>query len=300
MLPLTAAAVLLAFGVATLVWLRQRQSREVDDVWRSLPWAPSEDRFRTEMIADLPEPARRYLRHAIQPGTPLDRSVHLTLSGSIRMSPDGDLLRMDSEELLAAERGYVWRARIEWGPLSIRGHDVYVDGEGRMRWWLAGIVPVVRADGPELSRSAAGRLLGETALFVPSMLLPARGARWKAVDASTAVVRLEADGEETDITLEVDREGRLQRMTVRRWNADPEVGPVGYLPFVSEEFEDERTFGGYTIPTRFRAGWRLGEDGEFAFFFPVVDDAEYPGGSDHIGSESTPSRRTNEVEALNR
>jgi len=159
-LPLTVGAVLLGFGAATLVWLRRRQSQQVEDVWRSLTWPPSEERFRTEMIADLPAPARRYLLHAIQPGTPLDRSVRLGMSGSIRMSPDGDLLRMDSEELLAAERGYVWRARIEWGPLSIRGHDLYVDGERRMRWWLAGIVPVVRADGPELSRSAAGRLLG--------------------------------------------------------------------------------------------------------------------------------------------
>jgi len=120
------------------------------------------------------------------------------------------------------------------------------------------------------------------------------------VNASTAVVHLEADDEETDITLQVNREGRLQRMTVRRWNADPEVGPVGYLPFVSEDFADERTFGGYTIPTRSRAGWRLGDDDEFAFFFPLVEEAEYPGSSDPARSESPTSRRTNEVGALNR
>lgn len=276
---LLSVAGLLVIGLAALGWLRWRQEREVAGTWHSLADDSSGERFRTEMVDGLPGPARRYLLHAIEPGTPLSRSVRLTMSGAIRMNRDGDLLPMESEELLAADRGYVWRARLRMAGVPIRGHDVYVDGEGRMRWWLAGLIPVVRADGPGLSRSAAGRLLAETALFLPSMLLPSRGARWEPVDDSTAVVRLETHGEEAEITLEVDGAGRLERLTVPRWNSDPDNGPVGYLPFVSEDFEDERTFGGFTIPGRFRGGWRLGEEGEFPFFYPVIEDAEYPGAS---------------------
>lgn len=50
---------------------------------------------------------------------------------------------------------------------------------------------------------------------------------------------------------------------------------MGHLPFVSDAFGDERTFDGHTIPTRFRAGWRLGEEGEFPFFFARIAAAEY-------------------------
>lgn len=271
---LTSVALLTVAGIGLLLWRRSRE-RRVQRAWNDLETPAPAERFDPAMVVDLPDPARRYLLHAIEPGTRLSRGVRLTLTGSMRMSRDGGLLAMESEELLTAERGYVWRARIQMGALRIRGHDLYVHGEGRMRWWLAGLIPVVRADGPDVSRSAAGRLLAETALFLPSMLLPEAGARWKAVDASTATVRLEAGGEEVDITLVVDPQGRLRRLTVPRWNADPDIGPVGHLPFVSDEFEEERTFGGYTIPTRFRAGWRLGEDGEFPFFYPEVEEAEY-------------------------
>lgn len=271
---LSSVGLLTVAGIGLLVW-RRSQERRVQQAWNGLEAPAPAERFDPAMVADLPGPARRYLLHAIDPGTRLSSSVRLTISGSIRMSRGGDLLSMESEELLTAERGYVWRARIEMGALPIRGHDLYVDGEGRMRWWLAGLIPVVRADGPEVSRSAAGRLVAETALFLPAMLLPGRGARWEAVDTSTATVRLEAGGEKADITMVVDRAGRLQRLTVPRWNADPEVGPVGYLPFASDEFEGERTFGGYTLPTGFRAGWSLGEDGEFPFFYPNLEEADY-------------------------
>jgi len=271
---LTSVALLTVAGIGLLVWRRSRE-RRVRQAWTDLEAPASSERFDPAMVADLPEPARRYLLHAIEPGTRLGNSVRLTMSGSIRMSRGGNLLAMESEELLTAERGYVWRARIQMGALRIRGHDLYVHGEGRMRWWLAGLIPVVRADGSGVSRSAVGRLLAETALFLPAMLLPDRGVRWEAIDASTATVRLEAGGEDAEINVTVDREGRLRRLTVPRWNADPGVGPVGYLPFVSDEFEEERTFGGYTLPTRFRAGWRLGEDGEFPFFYPEVEEAEY-------------------------
>lgn len=299
MLPLWLFGFLTVSGIGFLVW-RRSQDRQVQAAWDELQDTGNNQRFDAEMVADLPEPARRYLLRSIEPGTPLSRSVRLTMVGSIRMSRDGDLLPMQSEELLTAEHGYVWRARIEMGALPIRGHDVYVDGAGRMRWWLAGFVPIVRADGPDVSRSAAGRLLGGTALFLPGMLLPSRGARWEAVDGSTAIVRLEAHGEEAAITLEIDQDGRLERMTVPRWNSDPDIGTVGYLPFVGDEFEDERTFGGYTLPTRFRAGWRLGEEGEFPFFYPVIEGAEYSGARHRPRPAPPASRPADEPEATAR
>jgi hypothetical protein len=271
-----AAGVAASLGVAAtgLIAVRLRKTREMRRLWRSLEIPSSAERFDAKMVDGLPDPARRYLLHAIQPGAQLARSVTLRMVGSIRMARDSEPLPMTSEEMLAPPIGYVWTAHVGRGVARFSGFDVYADGLGEMRWWIAGFVPIVRAQGSELARSAAGRLLGE-AIFVPSVLLPSDDVRWEAIDDSSARVRLSAAGEEVAMTLQVDAEGRLMRATFSRWNTDPKIGPLGYLPFASEAFAEERTFSGYTIPTRFESGWLLGEPDELRFFFAKIEGADY-------------------------
>lgn len=274
---LLVVSALLVLGAAILHVFRLRAERRVGALWRLLDESAGvadPSRFDPGMVEGLPEPARRYLLHAIEPGAPLATSVRLTMPGSIRLARHGDPLPMKSEEILVPARGYVWRARVGGGLMRIRGHDRLLDGEAEMRWWLWGFVPVVRASGPDVSRSAVGRLLAGS-IFLPCQLLPCRGARWETVDDSTARVRLDAHGEEGVLTLCVGPDGSLQRMSFPRWNSDPKNGPIGYVPFGSDRLCEERTFGGYRIPTRFRGGWRLGEDEEFAFFFGHITEAEY-------------------------
>jgi hypothetical protein len=235
-------------------------NRQVDGIWRSPEGQGSGSAFHPEMVDDLPEPGRRYLLHAIAPGTPLATSVKLALSGSMRLARGADLLPMTSEELLAPPHGYVWKARIRRGWIRISGFDAYCEGKAEMRWWLGGLLPIVRANGVNLARSAEGRLAGE-AIFLPSALLPSAGTRWEAVDDSTVRVWLPLELEEIVLTLDVGPDGSLRRVSFPRWNNDRRNGPFGYLRFVVDELDLPRTFGGYTIPTRFRAGWRLGRKG---------------------------------------
>lgn len=313
---------LLAFVAGGVALLRRRSSARVDEAWRSVETlrapgrharteageaphdagatgrvrsrsaAPSTtERFDPSMVQGLPKPARRYLLHAIAPGTPLASSVRLTIPGEIRLATDGPPLPMESEEVLVAGRGYVWRARVGRGAKWVVGYDRLLDGDGEMRWWLWGVIPVAHATGDDVSRSAVGRLLGES-IFLPSMLLSRdarsdgrggrtadgidhRGVRWEAVDDATGRVHVAAFGEETTLTLDIDPDGRLRRVTFPRWNGDPRNGPVGYLPFGSDRFAEERSVAGYTIPTRVRAGWRLGDEDEYPFFFARITEIEY-------------------------
>jgi hypothetical protein len=62
--------------------------------------------FDPGTVAGLPGPARRGLRHAIAPGTPLWPSVELTMRGEIRL---GTWRRFTARQVLAPPHGFVWR-----------------------------------------------------------------------------------------------------------------------------------------------------------------------------------------------
>jgi hypothetical protein len=267
-LPLAAAG-----GVLGLWAARARQEQALEPMWRELQAPGADAAFDPAMADGVPEPARRYLLHAIAPGTPLARSVRLTMHGTLRLSPGGEALPMRAEQVLAPPSGFIWRARVGRGLMRFRGFDRYVHARGAMRWWLLGLIPIVRADGAGVTRSAAGRLAGE-AVIVPGALLPRYGAAWEAVDDTTARVRLTVDGEPVTTTLRIDRQGRLRHASLMRWREDAGGGAAGYARF-DVELGGERTFGGYTIPAHLRAGWRLGEPDEFPFFEATLDSAEY-------------------------
>ncbi len=268
-LPLAAAGGLLLGGA-----LRTREEKALEPLWNALSQPGDATPFDPVMLDGLPPPAQRYLRHAIAPGTPLAPAVRLTMHGAMRLQPGADPIPMQAEQILAPPRGLVWKARVGSGATRIRGFDRYGDGAGAMRWWLWGIVPLVRASGPDVTRSAAGRVAGE-AILMPPALLPQQGAVWEAVDDRTARVHLQVDGERVASTLTVDDEGRLERVRVARWREGDKARPAGYAPFDVDEFGGWRTFGGYTIPTRFRAGWGLDEKDAFAFFYADIDTARY-------------------------
>src|ERR1051326_816054 len=98
-------------------------ARPVLGTWRRL----ARDRepmlcFDPFLAAGLPEPARRWLTHAVAPGTPIPQAVILEMEGRTR------LLRWMPFRAVQVEvpaEGYVWAARANVGPLSITGFDRY-------------------------------------------------------------------------------------------------------------------------------------------------------------------------------
>jgi hypothetical protein len=247
---------------------------ELDAIRGRLLHRAAPEVFDPAVLAGLPAPAQRYLRHSIAPGAPLAAGVRLTMRGAMRMKPGGRLLPMRARQVLAPSRGLVWEARIGTRLLWFSGFDLYAEGRGELHWWLYGLVPLVHAGGTDIDRAAAGRVGGES-IFVPGSLLPRRGVRWTEVDDDSARVRVELDGEAVEITIGVDDAGRPQRVSFPRWREDAGDGKPGLVAFAVDGFENERTFGGYTIPTVFRAGWRLGEADEFPFFFATIESAEF-------------------------
>jgi uncharacterized protein DUF6544 len=225
--------------------------------------------FDPASVAGLPEPARRWLRHAVAPGTPLWTSGELTMRGEIRL---GAWRRFTARQVLAPPHGFVWAARTRLAGLPVTGFDRLSSGSGALRWRLAGLVPVMSADGPDVTRSAAGRLAGETVLAPTT----ARQCRWSpGADGDRAVATSLVAGVEERVELQVAPDGRLLGVTMQRWG-DPGGAPFGRYPF-GVVVEAEATFGGVTIPSVFRAGWWWGTDrqAEGEFFRAEVTGASW-------------------------
>ncbi len=143
-----------------------------------------------------------------------------------------------------------------------------------MRWKLLGIIPIMVASGPDIARSAAGRVMAESA-WLPSVLC-SNGVSWTAADSFHPHARLTVGGETGELALTVDDEGRPRAFSLRRWG-NPEGKEFRYADF-GGIVEKEGEFAGYTIPTRLRVGWYFGTDrfepdGEF--FRATVDEAAY-------------------------
>ena len=204
-----------AGGIAFLGALKARDDRYVAGVWQSLEVIArgSGVPFEEEMVAGLPEPARRYFLHAIRPGTPLASGFRWRYHGGLRTGRDAPWMDLRAEQTLVRDRGFVWKATVARPPLLMTGADHYLDGESRMRISAFGLVPVVNASGPDIARSASARLLIE-GVALPPALLPRQGVTIEPVDESRfrALVRL---GEwQTPITVKVDEVGRATEVVL--------------------------------------------------------------------------------------
>jgi len=149
-------------------------------------------------------------------------------------------------------------------------------GVGEMQWKLFGLIPVVTASGADITRSAAGRVQAES-VWLPSLLC-GDDVPWSSTDRSHPTATVTVVGTTSPVDFTIDERGRSSAVRVSRWgNPPPDAKHFRMVDF-GGVLNEERTFAGYTIPTRVRAGWYLGSpqfesDGEFCR--ATIDDATF-------------------------
>ncbi|MEL6555137.1 MAG: DUF6544 family protein [Cyanobacteria bacterium J06621_11] len=246
-------------------------------LWQSAP--TTHMRFHPAQLTHLPDPTKRYLKHAIAPDTPLASTVRLKMHGEINLK---GWQSFRAEQVICSQKGMIWQATVWMNGLPIFGWDRLIESKGAMQWKLLGLLPVVKVEGPDITRSAVGRMQGEY-VWLPSALLD-NSVRWQASDNTHACAELTLLEETTRLNLTLNQSGGVQAAYFKRWG-DPGKSTPHYEDF-GVLIEEERTFSGYTIPTKIRAGWyfesdshtgKLGqrfiEEGEF--FRATIDQAIY-------------------------
>ena len=242
--------------------------------------------FSDSEIEGCDEPVRRYFRAAVAPGTALARAARIRMRGSIRV---GKLwLPFHATELLAPLHGYFWPATVAGGLL--RGSDWYADEEASMAWKLLGVVPVIRAAGSDVARSALGRAMAE-GIWLPTALLPRYGVHWHADDESHIVAGMPVGGTRLTLRIAIDEGGLVRADHLDRWGDPDGTGQFGEHPF-GIEVARSRTFAcGFTMPAEGTGGWFHATDrwdeGEF-FRYTIHDLAPVLRRPDPHGAQQPP------------
>ena len=269
-------AILFAAAAVLLVCLAIIDQRALRAEWRRLaalqPDPPA--RFAEAMVAGLPEPARRYLSHAIAPGTPLLRVATLTMTGrfSLGTRDRPDYRPMTARQILAAPDGFVWAMRMN-GRLPVSGSD-----SGRWtRFGILGLIPVARLGGTsDHTRSAYGRNVAEAAIWTPAALLPRPGVTWEGVGGDIARVTVAHRGLTQTVDIRIDARGCPREVFFRRWS-DANPDRVFRLQPFGAYLSDFREVDGYRLPFRVEAGNLFGTDGYFPFFIAEIGEIRFPG-----------------------
>ncbi len=121
-----------------------------------------------------------------------------------------------------------------------------------MNWRIFGLVRVMHADGPDMSRSAAGRVAAEAVLGADGAAPDLRRDMDRPYPHHiTASYRLDEADIELHYTLGDD--ARVRSVVFDRWGDPDTSGTLGHHPF-GFVVTGHSTFDG-TIPSCGRAGW---------------------------------------------
>lgn len=270
-------------GVAALIGYVSYRSAmaEAEDAYAHLSGAPTTivqaTPFDPKMLADQPEVAQRYFRHAIAPGTPLYSSVELEMEGTFLLGDKEkhQAYAMSARQVLNAADEFVWMPRMRSGAMMITGSDALVDGEAWTRFWLLGLVPVAqdRSSG-DLVRSAQFRAAVESALFLPTSLLPSNGVKWEQVSENHARLTFHRLSPPIVLDMTIDHSGAVREVVGRRWSNANRDKTFRLQPF-GGTVGAEGTFQGLTVPTEMAAGNHYGTADYLPFFQVTITSARY-------------------------
>lgn len=223
---------------------------------------PSDGEFSEDEMSGLAGPIQRFLHASIAPESRLAQTARIEMTGHIKV---GRWLPFRAREILTPHAGFVWAARAAG---LITGSDRFVDGRGRMKWKLGGLITVMAADGSDVSRSAAQRA-GAESVLVPTSLLPRFGVDWVATTGKQITAGFLVEDHPVEVSFVLNDESLAESVLLQRWGDPDNTGVFGLHPF-GGHFLEHGTFNGLTIPTAGSMGWHYGtdrwSDGEFFRF----------------------------------
>jgi hypothetical protein len=175
-------------------------------------------------LAPLPPVVRNYLRRAGVVGKPRVCNVRLEFRAEMRGAPDAPWMPARALQYsFFAPRGrfFFMHARRSVVPFDV--FHRYADDSATMEVRVAGLFPVVRLSGDEMTKSETVTMLNDICVFAPAALVDT-GLSWEDMGGGNVRVGLENAGHEVSAVLEFDAVADSRRM-LSRFRRDPRRVP---------------------------------------------------------------------------
>jgi len=235
-----------------------------EEIIKTLTQQEPSDIDRMELLKAYPEPVSRYLRYHLPDGIPGSTFSVTPMKGIIKLV---NWAQFKSVLYANPFKGFLWTATVRMGILPVKGFDYFLETTGAMKWSLFNFIPVNKADGPDVTRSAEGRAMLE-ALYTPHLLIH-QDVKWEVISSNEITVNWDLYQEDKAVHLIIGDDGSLKQAFAQRWGNPGDVKTWAYHTFgINVESEIKRK--GIVIPSKGNAGWWINtkeyDDGEFFRF----------------------------------
>jgi hypothetical protein len=222
-------------------------------------------------LANLPEPAQRYLHYTGIVGKEKVNTVRLKQTGAMRQTPADSWKNIKAVEYYSVNSpAYIWMGQMAAGPFSIvSARDSYFNKHGRMCIKMLGIKTIGDVQGEEMDHSALVRYLNEMMWFPTAFLND--NIRWDTIDDQSAKVTIIDGDRNASAVLYFDKKGALTNFVSDRYH---EVNGM----YVKDTWETPMTgygeFNGLKLPVKGEAIWKT-SSGDFSYINLEITDIEY-------------------------
>ncbi len=224
-----------------------------------------------EMIKDLPDPVRRYLKYTGVVGKPWVENVRLKQTGKFRQAEDKPWMPMAAEQTYTTNpAGFVWEAKFKMAGLPLlRATDRYEEGKGHMSGKLAGIISIFDVRGEKLDQGSMLRYLSEMIWFPAAFL--GENIRWESRDDESAHVIYTDYGKSVRGVMYFDEQGQFTNFTTQRYR---EMNGEFSLDAWSTPTAEYGRMAGLNLPLKGQAVWNL-PSGDLPYIDLEITEIEY-------------------------
>ncbi len=254
----------LALGIGLVIWTtslpRAFEARKAE----AMASPHEEARLLTEAdIAHLPPPVRRYIALTGAIGRPVVTEIKLEFEATMFDAPgapgmSGPVVQYERFDL--PRRLFLMTTRMKGLPVAVL-HDFNTD-HATMRVRLAGLVNVVDAGGPAMTRTETVTILNDLCLFAPSRLIDPR-LTWTPIDSTRANVAFALGRNTVAAELVFNEAGELIDFISEDRGMLQKDGTLRMLRWTTP-MTSYRKFGGWHLAGEGDAIWHLPE-GPFTY-----------------------------------
>lgn len=225
------------------------------------------------MLAALPSPIQRWLKHAGVVGKPVIQSAYLVQKGQMKLQPNqkswapAQVVQYVTTDL----PGFLWKVQMKIAPfVNVAGRDKFQQGKAEMMIKIGSLFPVVNLKNNEkTNQSTMQRFLMELPWY-PSAAISSY-INWEEIDDNTAKATMNYQGITGSATFSFNQSGDFLKVRALRYkDSDEQAGLVECIG----EAKAYREVNGIRIPTKMNVTWLL-DEGPFTWYTLEVLKASF-------------------------